>query len=93
VNRPHSFILKISDDYVAWNFELSEEPEFSEGCAFLDTETMEITYIPLYFSYDVMNGMLVRSEFNGRTIDIWNPKFNWTISEEVEELGFRQMLG
>ena len=94
VNRPHSFRLMISEDYVVWNICLLVEAETYQECAFLDTESMEITKIPLYFYYDIMNGMLIRLEFNdnGRTVDIWNPKFNWTINEEEDGLVFRQML-
>ena len=75
VNKPDSFLLTISDDYVAWNVCLSLEPETSQECAFLDTESMEITKIRLYRSYKIVNGMLVRGDYKNvvSTVNIWNP--------------------
>jgi F-box-like len=41
VDRPDCFRLTISDDYLAWDYWPKVEPRTFEGCAFLDTESME----------------------------------------------------
>jgi hypothetical protein len=89
VNRPDSFKLTIGDDCVAWNCSPSVKPKTNDGCAFLDTESMEITEIPLYCMHEIVNGMLVRRGFShtGSTVSIWNPKFNWTIKEKENDFG------
>ena len=53
VHRGDFFRLTIGDGCVAWNFWPSVEPPTFEGCVFLNTESMEVTEIPLYCSYTI----------------------------------------
>jgi F-box-like len=55
-NRPDSFTLTIGENHVAWN--ALQLWQTYEKCVFLDTESMEIKEIPLYYSYNIMNGIL-----------------------------------
>jgi hypothetical protein len=80
--KRYIFRLTISDDYVAWDYWPNVEPDTCEGCAFLDTESMGITEIPLYFSSEMVNGMLVRRDYKNNTVNISNPKFHWIVNEE-----------
>ena len=43
--------------------------------------------------YEIVNGILVRWDYKntGRTVIIWNPKFNWTINEEEDYFCVRQI--
>ena len=84
LSRGDTFTLTISDDYVAWQYLPSVEPETCEGCTFLDTESMEITKIPLYCPYKIGNGMLLRWDTTNTT-NICNPKFNWNIDDQHED--------
>jgi F-box-like len=53
-SAPNSaFNLTMNDDYVAWGFVRIENDECFRGCAFLDTDSMEITEIPLLSGYKV----------------------------------------
>jgi hypothetical protein len=91
VNRGDHFKLTIGDDCVAWEFKPFVVPKTARGCAFLDTESMEITEIPLYCLYEITDGLLHRSYRNnaGRTVEIWNPKFNLTLTNaEHNDSGF-----
>jgi hypothetical protein len=93
-NRPDPFALTIGEDCVAWNTLPLVEWQTNERCVFLDTELMEITEIPLSYSYFIMNGTLVRMHRNnaGRMVNVWNPKFSWTITEEEDDLELRKTL-
>jgi hypothetical protein len=81
VSERDMFTLAIGEDCVAWKYCPSDEPEPDEGCTFLDTESMEITEVPVYSPYFIVNGMLVRWD---DTSNIWNSKFNCNIDEEQE---------
>ena len=72
----HVLKLTIGDDCVAW------EPCIGFKSTFLDTEAMEVTKTVTEFSSN--NGMLVRGTDTVGTVNIWNPKFNWTINEEED---------
>ena len=91
VARPDCFALTIADDCVAWDYRPSVEPETYNGCTFLDTESMQITEIPLYCWPEIVDGLLVRTDYKNtvRTVNISNPKFNWTIKiEDGDDEGF-----
>ena len=91
MHRGDFFTLTIGDDCVAWDYWPSVEPETYDGCAFLDTESMEITEIPLYRWPQIVDGLLVRKDYKNtvRTVNISNPKFNWTIKiEDGDDEGF-----
>ena len=79
VNRGVSFTLTIGDDCAVWNYRPRAHPETCKGFAFLDTQSMKITEIPLYGESKIENGMLVSKI--GRTVKIWNPKMNWILNE------------
>ena len=88
VNRGDFFTLTIGDDCVAWDYWPRRHDTF-DGCAFLDMESMKITEIPVFDCWPkIVNGMLVRNNYKAArsTVDIWNPKMNWTIN--AEEDGF-----
>ena len=56
------FNVTTSDDFVAWSFLRNENDEQCRGCAFLDTESMEITEIPLTlaYGYQILEKMVIR---------------------------------
>ena len=78
MHRGDFFTLTIGDDCVAWDYWPSVEPETYDGCTFLDTESMEITEIPLYCWPQIVDGLLVRKDYKitVTTVNISNPKFN-----------------
>ena len=47
---------------MAWSFLRNENDEQCRGCAFLDTESMEITEIPLTlaYGYQILEKMVIR---------------------------------
>ena len=93
VSRGLDFALTISDDYVVWQFWSSVESDTYDGFAFLDTESMEITEIPVYCWSENVEGIIVRRDCTdtGSTVNISNPKFNWTINEEEDDFNSRQI--
>jgi F-box-like len=77
----------MSDDYVAWDF-------FRRGTrkyifAFLDTESPEITEIPLDSRPLILDGIVVRYT-DTSTVENLDPKNHWTINlMNEEDTGFR----
>ena len=81
-----AFNLTMSDDYVAWGFVRIENEERRRGCAFLDTDSMEITEIPLLSGYKVLNEMAVLWANSTRSVvEIRDPKNNWTVNVMNED--------
>jgi len=85
INASH---LAISDDFVAWNFCRFEKGEVRSGCAFMDTESLKITEIPLDSRTHTLNEMLVSKSFcyfGNFAVEIRDPKNNWRIDVRNEE--------
>jgi hypothetical protein len=81
-----AFNLTMSDDYVAWGFVRIENEEHRRGCVFLDTDSMEITEIPLLSGYNVLNEMLVLWANSTRSVvEVRDPKNNWTVTVMNED--------
>ena len=81
-----AFNLTMSDDYVAWGFVRIENEERRRGCAFLDTDSMEIIEIPLLSGYKVLNEMAVLWANSTRSVvEIRDPKNNWTVNVMNED--------
>ena len=89
MNR-NTFHISMSDDNVVWYFNRIENEERREGCAFLDTEVMEITEIEmsLFLGLSSQNGKIFSWASN--VVELRDPKNNWSINMlNEEEDGFR----
>ena len=68
----------INEDYVAWEF------VNNRGCVFLDTESMEITELPLSEGHECFNEVFWRDRDAGE-IEIVDPKNRWIVNALKEE--------
>jgi F-box-like len=81
-------ILTMSDDYVAWLYERRTETHGRHyGCAFLDTESMDITEFPSVWGGPGLKEMLVLwTDFRTRSaVEVRDPKSHWTVNVTNEE--------
>jgi F-box-like len=86
VNESAAWDITISDGFVAWGLEDSENDEIGRGCAFLDTETMIITKFPLTCRCQVLDEMLVRwDDRKHSVIEVRDPKNSWIINVKKAE--------
>jgi len=78
--------IGISDDYVAWDNHYDEDPYY-DGCAFLDTESMEIKEIPSPNYLYRLNEMAVMIDHASGKLEVADPDNRWVVNVLNEEAG------